>query len=224
MVSMTTRSSARQRLAARLVIAVVLVLAMIALSLAVVHGQVARFDQGIITTLRAPNQGSLGLLAGWVSRLGSAPVWDLLLFFVAVACWLKGWRTEAAILVVGIGTTEVFSAILRLIVDRPRLPGADATDFLSLAGFPSGHAVRTIVGVGLLLGLSAARRPVWWLAVAIGIAFVILVGWARIASGAHYPTDVVGGYLLAAFILNLLRAVRLLCHAPLMWFLDADLC
>jgi membrane-associated phospholipid phosphatase len=71
---------------------------------------------------------------------------------------------------------------------------------LTSFSFPSGHALGSIVGVGALLlaGLPwlsrAWRRPT----IAVGIAIVLLVGYARVGLGVHYVSDVVGGWILGA--------------------------
>lgn len=55
---------------------------------------------------------------------------------------------------------------------------------------PSGHA--TYIGV-----LAAALWPVLGALPRVGLLlFAAAVGWSRIALGAHFPADVVAGYLL----------------------------
>jgi membrane-associated phospholipid phosphatase len=63
-------------------------------------------------------------------------------------------------------------------------------------GIPSGH-----VGVSLAVWGYAAywlkRRLLWWL---LG-GYVIIMAWARMYGGVHYPQDVVAGALVGGFIL-----------------------
>ncbi|UVO49707.1 phosphatase PAP2 family protein [Sphingomonas sp. SUN019] len=59
--------------------------------------------------------------------------------------------------------------------------------------FPSGHAMTaTAAFVPLAVAMPAIATP--------AIATVILIGWARIAAGHHYPTDVLAGALLGSVI------------------------
>jgi undecaprenyl-diphosphatase len=76
--------------------------------------------------------------------------------------------------------------------------GADK-DGGRLSDFPSGHEG----GIGLLAGAMAvllwpSLQRTWRLAVGVGIvALVLVVGWARVASGAHTWVDVAGGLVFA---------------------------
>lgn len=45
------------------------------------------------------------------------------------------------------------------------------------------------------------RRPALVTVLAFGLRAAFLMGIARVSSGAHYTTDVIGGWLLAAAIL-----------------------
>jgi membrane-associated phospholipid phosphatase len=65
--------------------------------------------------------------------------------------------------------------------------------------FPSGHALGTVVGCGVLLLVllplvrSAIARRLCWAAAA---AIVLAVGYARIGLGVHYVSDVLAGWVL----------------------------
>ena len=60
----------------------------------------------------------------------------------------------------------------------------------SLYTFPSGHAVYTGAVVGCLWPLGPWPFRVFLLALAAA------VGWSRVALGAHFPADIVAGFLL----------------------------
>lgn len=69
-------------------------------------------------------------------------------------------------------------------------------------GWPSGHASSTVALYGALLLIAlASGRPASPPARASLIAAVIrllaLIGVSRVVLGVHYPTDVIGGLLLA---------------------------
>lgn len=83
-------------------------------------------------------------------------------------------------------------------------PSADAYDISSQGySFPSGHSTNA---VSLFGSLAVGLRKKWTTALAAAIP--LLVGVSRVAVGAHYPTDVLGGWLLGAAAMLLVPALR----------------
>lgn len=72
--------------------------------------------------------------------------------------------------------------------------------------FPSGHALSATVVYGLLayLAWTYLPQPLGVLAVVIAVALIIIVGLSRIYLGAHYPSDVLGGWLLGCVALAII--------------------
>src|SRR5262249_40865881 len=64
--------------------------------------------------------------------------------------------------------------------------------------FPSGHAVAATVFYGfaaILLGSYIAAK-VWRIVISLAaVAVILMVGLSRVYLGAHYPTDVLAGFL-----------------------------
>lgn len=132
--------------------------------------------------------------------LASFPVAALLLVALAIWSWAGKVGRVAVAVVVG-GLVEIPTEAVKFIVDRPRPPGATIEAIGSIAGYPSGHTVRAVVVAGLIaLAFLQTRQSGDGLARAVaatGVATVaVLTGLARIASGDHWPTDVVGGAIL----------------------------
>lgn len=62
-------------------------------------------------------------------------------------------------------------------------------------GFPSNHAANSMaIAVFFYLYF---RRPLW---TTLLFVFALLMGLSRVYLGAHYPLDVLGGYVLGAII------------------------
>ena len=148
-----------------------------------------------------------GAIASWYpplatslfDTLGALPVFAGVMIVGAVACLLGRRPGLAAAFFLGVGG-EIPSTIVKLIVDRPRPPAGIGIDaFVTTASYPSGHTVRAVLMAGLIVAAIAWRRrsdALRLIALGCGLAFAALVGLARIASGEHWPTDVLGGLLL----------------------------
>jgi undecaprenyl-diphosphatase len=102
--------------------------------------------------------------------------------------------------------------VLKVLVHRSRPifnTSAPAEQSLS---FPSGHSMMCLIGVGMLVyvlmipGHSGGIRRS--MLIAAGTAFVLLVGISRVYLGAHFPSDVVGGFAAGAGWLSICLGVR----------------
>ena len=67
--------------------------------------------------------------------------------------------------------------------------------------FPSGHASFAMLAVSSLWPMMDRRFRL------LGMFFVVWVGLSRIILGAHFPADVLGGYMSAFLIVLLVRRV-----------------
>jgi membrane-associated phospholipid phosphatase len=119
-------------------------------------------------------------------------------------------RRDAAML---IGVAVVGQALCALsgeLVKRPR-PSTeliqlriDPQEIEGFPSFPSGHTVHYTVFFGFLAFLAATRlKPpaLSWLLLLVLAGLVLLVGPARVYLGAHWVSDVLGGYLLGGAVL-----------------------
>lgn len=107
----------------------------------------------------------------------------------------RRWRTTAC-WISAVGTAEGVVMLLKLTVGRARPLGLyEGVDAFS---FPSGHATGSMVIYGLLAFLLARRQaPVARRRIAVIAAVaIVLIGFSRLYLGAHWLTDVVGGWSL----------------------------
>ncbi|MFC4327923.1 phosphatase PAP2 family protein [Streptomyces andamanensis] len=143
-------------------------------------------------------------------------VWDpltLRLLCAVVAVWLvrraAAWRTAAWL----VGTCALGTLLqqgLKAALGRDRPVWPDPVDSAAYASFPSGHAMTATVVCGLFLRLlhqyGAGRGP-WSTAVALAVLSVAGVGLTRVWLGVHWPSDVLGGWLLGAAVVAAACAV-----------------
>lgn len=157
-------------------------------------------DQAIVDATNAVVGGSpsLATVAKIITQLGS-PIGVTIVVVVTVV-WLlirRLPRLAAYVAVAGLGAA-VLGPGVKALVERAR-PIVDVP-LSSPTGdsFPSGHSIGIMIGWGALLVvfLPVVPRNRRWLAVAVMAGVIVLVGLSRIALGVHYPSDVVGGWLL----------------------------
>ncbi|MFE1771931.1 phosphatase PAP2 family protein [Streptomyces sp. NPDC059008] len=143
---------------------------------------------------------------GWtrLNRLLSDWVWDpwTMRAGLAVAVCLlvrRGARLLGAWVAVTALAGAALQQALKAAVGRPRPVWPDPVDTAHYAAFPSGHALSVLVAGALLLWLlrEYGVRPVWrWTARTVVAVSVVGVGVTRVYLGVHWPSDVLGGWLL----------------------------
>jgi undecaprenyl-diphosphatase len=117
----------------------------------------------------------------------------LVVLMAAARHWHGALTLAAAVL-----ATQGVVQLVKLVVARPR---PDANGAVAEAGghsFPSAHSA-TAVALYATLAFLAARqcRGAARVAVlALGAVVILAVGFSRIQLGAHYPVDVVAGWLV----------------------------
>lgn len=143
----------------------------------------------------------------WASRLSEWPGAFIVGFVAAVGLWLASYRSEAVWLLGGF--LSQLNGAVKLAVGRPR-PSPDLVDVREVAtgsSFPSGHAMTTVLVYGLLFyaaGQALPDRRLRYPVQALCMIIAVLTGLQRVEAGVHWPSDVLGGALLAGLILTFL--------------------
>jgi len=140
-----------------------------------------------------------------LTDLGSSPVTGLAVLAAAAGL---GWRRrrlpEAAALLVGATLTFVAVSVAKAAERRARPPGS-LIGTIDSASYPSGHAAYSVAFVAVAVAVSRAlpRLAARISLVGIGLALAVFVGLSRVYLRAHYLTDVLGGWGMAAALFAL---------------------
>ncbi|MFJ9019542.1 phosphatase PAP2 family protein [Streptomyces sp. NPDC102259] len=125
---------------------------------------------------------------------GAAP---LVIAIMAVCLLLRSPRA-AVLVVAGVGLTVGTATLLKSVVGRT-IHGENLS-------YPSGHtafatALALVVALLATGRLGLGRTAGTWLVLAAALAAGAAMGWAQVALGAHYPTDVLGGWCTALAVM-----------------------
>jgi undecaprenyl-diphosphatase len=134
---------------------------------------------------------------------------------VLVLLGLRQYRLAVVVAIALIGATLATDHVKDL-VSRPRPPGEPLAP-TSGYSFPSGHSLLSAVTYGLVALVVWRSRLPTGVRRAVVVALVVLVfliGLSRIALGAHYPSDVLAGWLAGAAIVATVAAITRPRPAP----------
>lgn len=142
---------------------------------------------------------------GWI---GFPPQSNYIFGTVVLAMLLVGLRLESAMTFFAAAGSAGLWFLLAPLVDRPR-PSPEMVRVameLPTGGFPSGHVLNLTAIFGFLIYLTIVLvSDVRWrsLLAALLAVPILTVGVARVYDGAHWPSDVLGGYLIGGIWLGL---------------------
>jgi undecaprenyl-diphosphatase len=186
------------------------ILALLFVGLAFNYSLLADFDKAVIALVhKIPSQTQPFLES--ITILGN--FFEDIILIVLIAGWelIRRHYNRALVSILTLLAFPLFF-LVKETVSRARPTG----EFIIATGlpgfsFPSGHAVTSAAAFGLLAVMifSHTKRP--WRDIAFGICIfiILMIGISRVYLGAHYPTDVIAGWILAFMVLSLLRALSI---------------
>jgi undecaprenyl-diphosphatase len=189
------RSASGQGNAAALLIAVGALIGFVLLTVAVASQTAFPFDQSLLAFARGWDGNPIIWKA--VSETANIP---LIVIGFGLVGWLffTGRRREALLVFLMLAAVTAGSEGVKQLVGRPRPSGNGDGIPGVVYSYPSGHVleVLTILGIVAVRTWRSSRPLLLRVALPILIVFeALLVGFARMALNAHYPTDVLAGLL-----------------------------
>jgi membrane protein DedA with SNARE-associated domain/membrane-associated phospholipid phosphatase len=166
------------------------------------EGETTGFDRFLLMALHPHSGSPWNGLALVGSALGSAP---LIILVVTVLGWVllqRGARREAVALLAAAGIAEAVTLVLLYTVHRSHPSLWEVIVHLHRYSFPSGHALVATATYGMAAYLLGNLRPAPTRATYLGAGLLVLaIGASRVALGANWPTDVLGGFAGGLLIL-----------------------
>lgn len=164
----------------------------------------AAFD---VAALRALDAGAMQAFTGvavaplepsirGVARFAD-PTWFLTgcALLTAVALLRRRWLMAAVVPAILL-SANALTQVLKPALADPRTLDLRGVETIYHGSWPSGHSTASMsLALCLVLVVGPRLRP---LAAVIGAGYAIAVGYALVALGYHLPSDVFGGYLVAA--------------------------
>lgn len=176
------------------------------LAFAVLHGDSRALDEAALRALREPRAPDhlrgpawLASTARDVTALGShAVLVPLLLASAGFLLLLRKNVMALAVLAAG-GGAMVLERVLKDHFLRPRPQIVPRLVPAWNPSFPSGHALLSsavYLSIAVLVARLVPYRRVRLYVLGLAAVLVALIGFSRVLLGVHYPTDVVGGWII----------------------------
>jgi len=172
----------------------------------VTHDPLTIFDLALTTWIRAHTTSFGDRIFTVVSLIGSPIAMGAVGIVGAAIIVVRRKWLELAAWVAGFMGAGALSYILKIVIQRPRPVGATAFLHGESFSFPSGHALGSLVGYGMLgyvIGSNwiTTARGRFRLVIATAV-LVVAIGISRLYLGVHYFSDVVGGYAVGVLWLS----------------------
>ncbi|MBB5639042.1 undecaprenyl-diphosphatase [Pedobacter cryoconitis] len=207
-----TLTSSKKRVLIWLLI--ILSLGFIFLTFIVTFFPPSAIDLKISAIVQSAQSPELDKIMTFISWFGAFPVPFFIGLFVAAIFYLFKFRTEAMFVLLTF-TSGIISSVIKIIVNRPR-PTSDLVRIVEVArqqSFPSGHTLFYVIFFGFLLTLMWRLKQINTavrLTIATFSSFLILtIPFSRIYLGAHWFTDVLGGFILGLICLYFISVLYL---------------
>lgn len=172
------------------------------------EGEISNLDGRLLLALRHPQDASDPLGPHWFEEMmrditafgGTGPLAFITLAGILYLLLRKRRRT-ALFLFVAIAGGQLLSSALKFGFDRPRPDLVPHGMTVYTASFPSGHAMMTAIvylTLAALLARSESRRRLKAFPLLLAACVTLLVGISRVYLGVHWPSDVLGGWMIGS--------------------------
>ena len=141
-----------------------------------------------------------------ITHIGGAKIVFVLTILAIIL--IKGLKNKLFLLT-GIVGTAGLNVVLKYIVQRER-PNINRLITEKGYSFPSGHSMMSMAFYGMLIFLIfkyVKNTALKWTLIVILTILLSTIGITRIYLGVHYPSDVIGGFLVSLTYLFILTEI-----------------
>ncbi len=145
----------------------------------------------------------------WISWLGRTPVSAVMVVLIALFFYFLNLKKEA-VLILSTLLSGILGLGLKMLINRPR-PSKDLVVLLEdtkYQSFPSGHVLFYTVFFGalilIILRLKKIKYKIKIFLVTLCLSIIFFGAVSRVYLGAHWFTDVLGGFILGVLCVLLM--------------------
>jgi membrane-associated phospholipid phosphatase len=120
--------------------------------------------------------------------------------------YLRKRYGDMILLTAGVGGATIINVILKSIFERSRPDLWNQLINEASFSFPSGHAMASSAFALSVIAIFWYTRY-RYVALALGVSFTVCISFSRLYLGVHYPTDIVGGWIVSAVWVGIVVAV-----------------
>ena len=156
-------------------------------------------DQAVLRAINSHATSTLDTLFLTLTNLGSAIFVTTATLLLLVSSLVRKRYRLAIFITIVMGGMIICNLLLKALFERPR---PDLWEWLiqeTSYSFPSGHATASMaLGIVLLVYFWHTK---WRIFVCVmALLYVLTVSFSRLYLGVHYPSDIIGGWLLSLSI------------------------
>lgn len=165
-------------------------------------------DMTISRSIQSLHTAGATAVVRFLNSVFDVPTLIVITTLLSLALGIIG-RYAQMVLLAATMLSQVTNAALKFIVGRPRPEDGvvHVTEQASGLSFPSGHTMGTVVFCGIIIYLAfhlIKHRPVRLLVQGLAIVQMFAIGFSRVYTGAHWPSDVLGGFIWGAWFVFVL--------------------
>lgn len=163
-------------------------------------------DTTLLRFIQSLDLGFIMILAEMTNIVATGATLIGLTLAMTFITWKRGHR-EAAYLMLGATLMRVANTPLKALAESPR-PNeyyARVTEAAPGFGFPSGHTMAAVLAFGAIAMVAPALTKSPWIIRLVqitAIAGILITGYGRMMTGAHWPSDVLGGLCWGILLLT----------------------